>query len=57
MGDSTKRAFKVCGANDISDKYNVKLIDLKSDATKNIEGIEICKSALELRFFDKPART
>ena len=50
VGDSTKRAFKVCGANDIRDKYGVKLIDLKSDATKRVEGIEICKSALECDF-------
>ena len=50
VGDSTKRAFKVCGANDIKDKYGVKLIDLKSDSTKNVEGIQICKSALECGF-------
>jgi uncharacterized protein (DUF362 family) len=47
VGDSTKRAFKVCGAQDLQNRYGVKLIDLKSDPVKNIEGIDICKSALE----------
>ena len=50
MGDSTKRAFKVCGAQTLADKYGVKLIDLKSDRTVRKEGVALCKSALECSF-------
>ena len=32
VGDSTKRAFKYCGYEELSRKYNVPLIDLKSDS-------------------------
>ena len=31
IGDRTTRAYKVCGYEDISRKYNVPLIDLKRD--------------------------
>lgn len=50
VGDSTKRAFKVCGAESLREKYNIKLLDLKDDDTQNIDGIEICKSALNCDF-------
>ena len=50
VGDSTKRAFKVCGTEKLRDKYGVKLLDLKGDATVIKEGINICKSALECGF-------
>ncbi|MCL2663577.1 MAG: DUF362 domain-containing protein [Oscillospiraceae bacterium] len=32
VGDSTIRAFKFCGYEDLSRKYNIPLIDLKSDS-------------------------
>ncbi len=50
IGDSTKRAFKVCSAQFLSKKYDVKLLDLKEDDTKTIQGIKVCKSALECGF-------
>lgn len=31
IGDSTKRAFEVCGYNDLAAKYNVELVDLQKD--------------------------
>lgn len=50
VGASTARAFKVCGAQKLKDKYGVKLIDLKNDKTKNVDGIDICTSALDCGF-------
>lgn len=54
VGDSTKRAFKVCGYDKVSEKYNVPLIDLKDDSytTKSYKGmdINICDSVLELDY-------
>ena len=50
VGESTSRAFKVCGAEKLRDKYGVGLLDLKGDAAVRVEGISICKSALECGF-------
>jgi uncharacterized protein (DUF362 family) len=50
VGDSTKRAFNICGANDIAEKYGVNLIDLKSDEIIDVDGIKVCKSALDCGF-------
>jgi uncharacterized protein (DUF362 family) len=54
VGDSTKRAFKVCGYEDISKKYNIPLIDLKGDdfITKSYKGVEIsiCKTVYDLDY-------
>lgn len=37
VGDSTKRAYRNCGYEDISRKYNVPLIDLKDDDSVTIQ--------------------
>ena len=54
VGDSTKRAFKVCGYEDISKKYNIPLMDLKDDdyITKSYKGVEIhiCKTVFDLDY-------
>lgn len=54
IGDSTKRAFKVCGYESISKKYNVPLIDLKDDdyVTKSYNGVDIhvCKTVFDLDY-------
>ncbi len=50
VGDSTKRAFKACGAEKLRDKYKVKLLDLKSDSVITVDGVKICKSALDSEF-------
>lgn len=54
VGDNTKRAFKVCGYEDISRKYNIPLYDLKEDSSvvRKIGDLElnICKKALEVDF-------
>ena len=54
VGDSTKRAFKVCGYEDISKRYGVPLIDLKDDGyiAKTYKGIEIsiCKTVFDLDY-------
>lgn len=51
IGDSTRRAYKVCGFEDISRKYNVPLVDLKKDDTETVKvndlTLKICKQALE----------
>ena len=54
VGDSTKRAYKNCGYEEISRKYNVPLIDLKSDSCTSLKygeyKIEICDEALKTDF-------
>lgn len=54
VGDSTKRAYKNCGYEKISMKYNVPLIDLKSDSCTSLKHgdykIEICDEALNTGF-------
>lgn len=54
VGDNTKRAFKVCGYEDISRKYNVPLYDLKEDSSvvRKVGDLElnICKKPLEVDF-------
>ncbi|WP_319558989.1 DUF362 domain-containing protein [Marispirochaeta sp.] len=52
VGDSTKRAFKVCGYNKLSDKYDVPLIDLQKNSSVVMESTNgeyrICSSVLQL---------
>jgi uncharacterized protein (DUF362 family) len=54
VGDSTKRAYKVCGYEDISRRYGIPLIDLKDDGyvTKVYKGMElkICKTVFEIDY-------
>jgi uncharacterized protein (DUF362 family) len=54
VGDSTKRAYEVCGYNELSRKYGVPLYDLKEDEflIKNVNNLElkVCKKALEVDF-------
>ncbi|RKD33470.1 DUF362 domain-containing protein [Thermohalobacter berrensis] len=54
VGDSTKKAFKVCGYEEISTKYKVPLIDLQKDDFKSIKvkdlQIKVCKKALEVDY-------
>lgn len=54
VGDSTKRAYKVCGYEDLSLRYNIPLIDLKDDAyavkTCKDMSIKICKTVFDLDY-------
>jgi len=54
VGDNTKRAFKICGYEELSARYNVPLIDLKADShTMKRSGkynIAICDEALNTDF-------
>ena len=54
VGDSTKRAFKYCGYEDIASKFNIPLIDLKYDKCKTLKhsgyDISVCCEALETDF-------
>ena len=54
VGDSTKNAFKVCGYEEISSKYNIPLIDLKDDSyiekTHKDTCIKICKTVFDLDY-------
>lgn len=51
VGDSTRRAFKVCGYEEISRKFDVPLIDLKDDAYS-----EVRVDDLTLRVCSKPLK-
>ena len=54
VGDSTIRAFKYCGYEELSREYNIPLIDLKSDSTTTLKQggikIDICNEALNTDF-------
>ncbi|HHY64720.1 MAG TPA: DUF362 domain-containing protein [Clostridiaceae bacterium] len=54
VGDSTKRAFKVCGYEEISEKYNIPLVDLKDDPyiAKSYKGTElkICRTVYDIDY-------
>jgi len=54
VGDSTKRAFKYCGYEELSQKYGLPLIDLKGDSSTAYNGggyrIAVCDEAMETDF-------
>lgn len=54
VGDSTRRAFRVCGYEDIARTYGVELFDTKGDrpVRRECDGItiELCSRALEVDF-------
>jgi len=54
VGDSTLRAFKYCGYEELSREHNVPLIDLKSDGCRVLKHsgyeIKICNEALDTDF-------
>jgi len=54
VGDSTKRAFKYCGYEELSKKYDVPLIDLKADSSASYRygeyKIAICDEAMNTDF-------
>jgi len=54
VGDSTKRAFKYCGYEELSSKYDVPLVDLKSDGSRVYSygeyKIAICNEAMNTDF-------
>ena len=54
VGDSTKRAFAVCGYKELQKRYGVGLIDLKDDSCSTLEydglDIQICNEALNTDF-------
>jgi len=54
IGDSTKRAFEFCGYNELGKKYDIPLIDLKSDSCTTLKHsgyeIEVCNEALNTDF-------
>ena len=54
VGDSTKRAYRICGYEPLSKKYGVPLIDLKDDACLTLEHggdkYDICREAVDTDF-------
>ena len=54
IGDSTKRAFKFCGYEELSQKYKLPLIDLKSDSYSTYKyggfSIGVCDEAMNTDF-------
>lgn len=55
VGDNTKRAFKICGYEDLSRRYGVPLIDMKDDTYRHVKAgpidMEIGETALDMGFF------
>ena len=51
VGDSTERAWQVCGYRQLEKKYKIRLLDLKKDRTHSVSvagtRLEICASPLE----------
>ena len=54
VGDNTKRAYKICGYEDLSKKYNVPLHDLKDDSCTTLAhgdlSMSLCNKALNTDF-------
>ena len=54
VGDSTKRAFKFCGYEELGQKYDIPLIDLKPDSCTTLKHsgfeLKICDEALNTDF-------
>ena len=54
VGDSTIRAFKYCGYNELSKKFNIPLVDLKSDSHKTYKSAEydiaVCDEVMDTDF-------
>ena len=54
VGDSTKRAYKVCGYENIAQRYNVPLLDLKNDLGVNEqflgENYKICETVKQVDY-------
>ena len=54
VGDSTKRAFKYCGYEELSKKYGLPLIDLKSDSSTAYScgsySISVCDESMNTDF-------
>ncbi|MCP4678877.1 MAG: DUF362 domain-containing protein [Deltaproteobacteria bacterium] len=54
VGDTTRKAYRVCGYKELAGKYGVPLIDLKKDTTRKIRSgnmnVEVCERALGLAY-------
>jgi uncharacterized protein (DUF362 family) len=54
VGDSTTKAFQVCGYADLARETGIKLLDLKDDRTKMVNSrglqLKVCRSPLEVDF-------
>ncbi len=54
VGARTDRAFKVCGYEELSRRYNIPLINLQDDKYQNIrvdnQNIKVCNKALEVDY-------
>ena len=54
VGDSTQRAFRICGCEEVEKKYHVPFYDLKQDRTRTVDTplrpMEICCRALDAEF-------
>lgn len=54
IGGDTRQAYRVCGYNELSEKYGVPLFDLKDDDICKVKvdeyNFEICRKALETDF-------
>lgn len=54
LGDSTARAFRICGYEELAQRYQVELVDLKKDQTVTVSAggltLDICRSPLNVDY-------
>ncbi|MCP4603107.1 MAG: DUF362 domain-containing protein [Proteobacteria bacterium] len=54
VGDTTDRAYRVCGYEPLNTRYGVPLIDLKTDTTQKVRAgdftVDVCERALGLKY-------
>lgn len=54
IGDSTTRAYHVCGYNELAERRNVKLLDLKRDSARRVAAgdgsVNVCKTPLSMDY-------
>ena len=50
VGDSTQRAFRVCGYDRLAEKKGVKLLDLKHDTFHTHGGIRVCDAPMNVDY-------
>jgi uncharacterized protein (DUF362 family) len=54
LGENTRRAFKICGYEDLAQKYQVPLLDLKADPADRVtvDGLtlNICRQAIRIDY-------
>lgn len=54
VGEQTTRAFKICGFEELAERYHLSLVDLKKDSVTRIQSkgltLQVCSSILEVDY-------